>query len=229
MSSYRRYPSDGNYKANGKTLLKKLSTRKQFIDCLKSQNGWYGIYFWGRDEIELKKKSEPNSCGENIVCCYMNRMSFHTHTPHYDPDHKYLPPSCVDIMLTFKESFLKKKPTYSLLIDGSGFYFYRPSDNLFKSVMEQIAKKKNGWAFDMWKSWMKHTEDTKLINDRMDKWNSYIFDIDVKDRLKKKNFKTVNECLQHYYRKIGFDIYFIANDDKKCFNIFEEKIVNLVD
>ena len=225
MTSYKRLPSGGDYKANGKFLLKKLSTRKQFIDCQKSHNGWCGLYNWGRDEIEFKKKSEPNSCGEDIVSCYMNRMSFHTHPSHYDPDHKYLPPSCVDLMRTVSESIQKKKSTYSLLVDGSGFYFYGPSDDLFKSVNEMI-KRKSGWVFDLWKtcdSCYHSVKYTKSIYDQIAKWKLCI-DFNVKEE--KEDFNSENECLQHYYKQIGFDIYFIAkNDNNVYFNIIDEKIV----
>ncbi len=229
ISPYEILPLGKDYKIIGKSLLKDISIRKKFRDYLKYYYGWHGMYIWGRNLTNVETKSDQGTCGRHMVCLNEDTMFFHTHpTPCYQY-YKYLPPNGVDIMLTFKESFQKKKPTYSFLVDESGFYFYRPGDDLFKHVMETIAKKKSGWEFDIWKSWMEHTEHTELINDQMDEWSSYIFDIDIEDQLKKKNFKTANECLQHYYGKIGFDIYFIANDDKKCFNIFEEKIVNLVD
>ncbi len=228
MSSYRRYPSNGNCIDNGKILLKNLSTRQQFIDYQKS--GCYGLYNWGRDKIELIKKSKSNTCGKDIVCSYMNRIFFHTHPSHYDKDYKYLPPSCVDLMRTFDESLQKKKSTYHLLVDGSGFYFYRPSDSLFKSVNEMIQNR-SGWGFDLfWRTcanYNKSTKYTELIWNKINEWKSYI-DFDVEEQLQEGNscnFKTVNECLQHYYKQTGFDIFFIAKDDNNVyFNMIDEKI-----
>nr|QBK89451.1 MAG: hypothetical protein LCMiAC02_05460 [Mimivirus LCMiAC02] len=228
MTSYHRYPSSRDDVTSGKSLLKNLSTRKQFIDCPK--HGWYGLYNWGRDEIELIKKSRPNSCGEDIVSCYTNRISFHTHPSHYDKDHKYLPPSCVDLMRTVSISIQKKKSTYSLLIDGSGFYFYRPSDDLFKSVNDMVENK-SGWGYDLWRtcSPYQNVKYTKLIWDQINEWKLCI-DFNIEDQLQKEKLKTANECLQDYYKQIGFDIYFIAkNDNDVYFNIIDEKIVNLID
>ena len=226
MASYRRYPSNGTCIDKGKSLLKNLSTRRMFIDHQQYHNGWYGLYNWGHDKIELIKKSKLNTCGEDIVCSYNNRIYFHTHSSYYNKDHKYLPPSCVDLMRTFDESIQKKKPTYHLLVDGSGFYFYRPSDNLFESVNKMIQNR-SGWGFDLWRTctnYNKSTKYTELIWKKINEWKSCI-DFDIEEQLKEGNFETVNECLQHYYNQIDFDIFFISKyENNVYFNMIDEKI-----
>lgn len=219
-----------DYKVIGKSLFKNRSIKKKFVDYQKCNNGWHGLYLWGCNETDVETKSGPGECGTHLVCHNKDAMFFHTHPSHYNPDRKYLPPDCKDVMNTFMESFTKQIPSYSLLIDGSGFYFYRPSDGLWKQVGEMIEKK-SGWGFELFESWYENTKTPNSIDDKQAEWHeSVIRNLDVEDQLKKKNFKTANECLQHYYGEIGFDIYFIAhNDDKMCFDIINEKIVNLVD
>ena len=173
-------------------------------------------------------KSQQKTSGNHIVCLQENRISFHTH-PSYFGKSDYLIPDGKDLMNTFSESFHKNVPTYSLIIDNkSGYYFYRPSNDLFAQIIGKVNNG-TGWEFDIWQSWDINAKYTKLIDDQIDKWDLFIQNSDIEVQLQKKNFETPNEYIQHCFKEIGFDIYFIATDEKLCFNIIEEKIINLVD